>query len=54
MANASRKPRKTIVGDGRVRLYPGKNSNRLHVDVRLTKADEQRLLKMLQKRYQNT
>jgi hypothetical protein len=51
MANAKRTPKKGIVGDGRVFIGPGEYSNRLHIDVRLSKEDEQRLLKMLQKRY---
>lgn len=51
MVNAKRTPKKGIMGDAAISLRVSKTSNRLHLAVRLTKEDEQRLLKMLKKRY---
>ena len=51
MANAKRVPKKGIMGEATISLRVSKRSNRLHLAVRLTKEDEQRLFKMLKKRY---
>jgi len=55
IANAQ-KPKKPhhiqIAGKARVIVNAGKHSNRLHIDVTLTRKQETRLLNMLQKREQ--
>ncbi|MGA9897552.1 MAG: hypothetical protein WBQ09_05580 [Terriglobales bacterium] len=43
-------PRHIKVTDARVSVHAGKHSNRLHIDVTLTRDEEKRLFKMLRKR----
>ena len=37
--------------DPKLRIYAGKNSDRVHVDIRLTAAEERGLYNFLRKRY---
>jgi hypothetical protein len=49
--NAKRTPKKGIIGEGKIGIRPSKNTNRLRVTFTVSREEEQRLLKMLQKRY---
>jgi hypothetical protein len=49
--NAKRNVKKGIVGHGQLFVRPGKYSNALYVMGKFGRADEQRLLRMLVRRY---
>jgi hypothetical protein len=49
--NAKRTPQKGIIGEGKIGIRRGKHSNNLRITFTVSREEEQRLLKMLQKRY---
>ena len=50
-ANAKRTTQRTVTGDAKVSIRAGANTNRIHLDFKLSKETEERLYQALKKRH---